>query len=518
MVTENGLESVTAKEVIKRYPGIDGRAAARNFLCEFCNNFVTLAQGTKREPFFKHSRGDIDKACPDRSDAIPGYQEFQKGMYLPRIRFICNGSKLFFEIGITGEFHEFSIENTQLIFIVNGCSSYSYRLFDRLLPDGITYLSVGSHFPQNLQIRIVDPPPKWVMQWHCQSPVMRKDGAIFDGKNHVFRNYDSNLFCEKEYIFLGKQRLPSYKNLEIRKTQQVSIGTENFYLQTFVIRPAEMTLEVTFVQTFQRKIGYRILNVPVAYTPVWPEFCWHYNKILVAGNQLCSVLYGNSTTLYRQQRGRNVIPWDYTSMSLNPQYLAGYIDCTEETLITMGRIHAFDYAYMQQSSLPNNDRIPPELVVETIEGMLLKEGIQEKLPPSKKIIVRSAYDFTVQCKRDGWLVYRNEVIEQHEYEFTVEFGDTIEIYQGLDLVFRVQYKKPNIKRKETTELCRLLFHQRDRHIPIDLEVKVAARFFMDDPLIKNWLRKQLQTGNISQKARIYLLYAARKNFNGGKTI
>lgn len=65
---ENGdWHHVTVKEASEKSHCHTIRANEKRLLCDLCNHFVTLSVGKVRDPYFKHSKGDIDKNCPERS-------------------------------------------------------------------------------------------------------------------------------------------------------------------------------------------------------------------------------------------------------------------------------------------------------------------------------------------------------------------------------------------------------------------------------------------------------------------
>lgn len=65
---ENGnWHHITAKEASKKSHNNTIRANEKELLCDLCNHFVTLSVGKTIDPYFKHSKGDIDKNCPERS-------------------------------------------------------------------------------------------------------------------------------------------------------------------------------------------------------------------------------------------------------------------------------------------------------------------------------------------------------------------------------------------------------------------------------------------------------------------
>ena len=64
---EKGWVPITADEAARMHPGGTVSAKSGLFRCELCYQMVTLADGLKKGRFFKHSRGDVDKNCMERS-------------------------------------------------------------------------------------------------------------------------------------------------------------------------------------------------------------------------------------------------------------------------------------------------------------------------------------------------------------------------------------------------------------------------------------------------------------------
>ena len=70
------------------------------FMCELCGQFVSFTKGDTRKRYFKHSRGETNKECEDRSIGYYNPESIQKkDLELP-IRIIQYQDDYSFQIGL----------------------------------------------------------------------------------------------------------------------------------------------------------------------------------------------------------------------------------------------------------------------------------------------------------------------------------------------------------------------------------------------------------------------------------
>lgn len=65
MWSDNGWQRISAEEAAKLHPGGTVSAGSGLFMCELCNQYVTLTDGDIRTRYFKHSAQEKSKDCPE---------------------------------------------------------------------------------------------------------------------------------------------------------------------------------------------------------------------------------------------------------------------------------------------------------------------------------------------------------------------------------------------------------------------------------------------------------------------
>ena len=66
MWKNKGWERITAAEAAKLHPIGGVSANSGLFMCELCGQYVSLTNGSCRDRYFKHSRSEKNKDCPER--------------------------------------------------------------------------------------------------------------------------------------------------------------------------------------------------------------------------------------------------------------------------------------------------------------------------------------------------------------------------------------------------------------------------------------------------------------------
>ena len=76
MWTNHGWEKITVEKATKLFPHTVEKKSGL-FMCELCGQGVIFSRGKKKIAHFKHSRGEAEKNCPERtfSNANFDYRE-----------------------------------------------------------------------------------------------------------------------------------------------------------------------------------------------------------------------------------------------------------------------------------------------------------------------------------------------------------------------------------------------------------------------------------------------------------
>ena len=86
MWTEKGWKRVTAQEAGRIHPGGSVSSKSGLFMCDLCGQYVTLTNGSIRDRYFKHSKEEESKDCPERTFGSSASSTFQAGAHELPIR------------------------------------------------------------------------------------------------------------------------------------------------------------------------------------------------------------------------------------------------------------------------------------------------------------------------------------------------------------------------------------------------------------------------------------------------
>ena len=103
---KNGWRRINIEEAAKLHPYGSVSARSGLFMCELCGQYVTMTQANIRDSYFKHSRSEDDKNCPERSFGQPSFQETyntlrKKSRGMPVKLVILNDEKFKFQVGFS---------------------------------------------------------------------------------------------------------------------------------------------------------------------------------------------------------------------------------------------------------------------------------------------------------------------------------------------------------------------------------------------------------------------------------
>lgn len=138
---ENCWKRITSEEAVKKYP-YGARVHSGLFMCEVCNHYVTLTRDSNlKKGYFRHSRGDENKDCPDRSlNQNRNYTFSPEDIGLPLKMVLRNNSFDHIEVGLSPAFSKDF--NGYIEIRANGTTIKKYST-ERFLSEVVTYLDIG---------------------------------------------------------------------------------------------------------------------------------------------------------------------------------------------------------------------------------------------------------------------------------------------------------------------------------------------------------------------------------------
>lgn len=491
-------QRITAEEAGKKFP-YTVSAESHIFICELCGQSVILTSGDKRIRYFKHNRGEDEKNCPDRSGNT-GYETFKNGDHgLPlKIVFDDDAKKRFhFELGMIPVPQGFliNVQNRQIkIFPRGNESPYVYN-FERINPDTVTYLDVGNLPYEQYSVEVDSRLKKyWPETIKGPSP----KGSLFDGKTGKLLIPDSEVTAHKDYYFL---KLGSQKSYDIPKDIFLKFVCKqnDFYLYTF-----RCSLYNEDTARYLWKLHYRLTDRPVSIQPIWPLYretpytITHnrdYTYFFINGNNESEKGSGIRTEIYPMPE-HPVQPKKQGSITLLK------VPCkSDRVMISAGRSKVLTFRYFYRRKMDETADIPPAEVRDG-KGNRMEQTIYTRLPAQKILIISAPYDGKVRV-RDGHrvLVYEDLKSGRAFSQKIDRLGVIVEILQGLDVVFKIEFKK---KKQSSTRhekrWIELLDHCSGDYIPFGRHIALATARLENMPKLRHWVMKCVKSGYIREDA------------------
>lgn len=509
MLSKHGWKRVTVEEAVRLF-GETVSARSGVFMCELCGQSVTLAYGTINEPHFRHSAKEANKDCSERSFnpyfSSSGYSFFHPIEHeLPLRLRILTSTHFELELGLP-PVHDLHLKNcvNQKIVIsspTNHKKLYTYSL-ERISDHTTTYLSIG-HLPCEEYYITLDPDaPQLTFFWPKKISGISRNGSIFDSVTGKKLPYDADALVSHEYYLLTAE-VPArwIHGLDVRLLCQMSVCYTTWYIYKIVAN----TLEESTARFFL-KYHCRLTDHTIRLTPVWPVYV--------------EIPYGFS--LYHDQM--TIFFQGNASPSVYPDVFLKIDSCESENekvifiqrgegvrLLAVGRNTVLKYRYLYGESL--NDSTPiPQITVSDLSGVEIQPGNQTELPQRKTIRIKAPFDGNVLKKCNGVIVERYALQSGKTTEVDrIRLGQSIEIFQGLDLVWNVHYAVSACDETTDDELYRQLMACRGELISVSHTLGALTTKMCAYPKTKKWLCCHVRIGKMPQKAyNILLHYFAKR--------
>ena len=452
MWTEKGWRKINAWEAAKMHPY--GTVSARSglFMCDLCGQYVTLTNGSIREPYFKHSSSETTKDCPERSfNAYYSYTstELKLNHDLPlRMKILDNG-KVTFELGFTPLPMDVRNGLKKAHIIINGVlsnlvsDSFSFSL-QRIQDDNITYLQVGEIPAKRYDIALnVDNKDIW-NYWPRTVLGIEEDGTLFDGSTKKRIPDDSDVVVGKNYYLIGcllDSSLRRRKGLAYR-----TVGRRTVRYRTWFIYEIKATKYCEDTVRFFLDCHARLTDYPIEVIPLWPEYVNSPYRILHKDSKLFFFIQGERvrTHLFPVSDIRQSSIADNQSLAL--------VNCKErQELLSTGRVRTLNYVYLWKHRLEFEQSLPKVEVV-NLKGESIEEGTYSNLPIHRTLLIKCEYDGTIEINdKKGFITRKLNInADQQLLIDGIDLGCTVSVFVSCDCIWKTTFIRKN-KKKQINE-------------------------------------------------------------------
>ncbi len=493
---DNKWNSVSLEAAVKQYErGVSSKNSP--FSCEICGQKVTLAVGPKRK-YFKHEvKSDIqDKECEDRSKQYET-SGFGKISHNLPIRLNVKDNDFTFEMGFISLPVELD-SNAAIIITANsknGTAEYKYSA-ERLNENGTTYLSVGNYIAQEYTVKFENVNniniirKYWPEKIHGIDPV----GTVFDRQTGKMLPRDADVCVDREYYILTMD--PNlYVNgvLVNKKAEKIENRFEKWFLYSVT---AQKYLKS--VAEFFMNYHCRLTENPAQIQMLWPahsdisNFLYHNEK----ANSLVFIHISGNVKNIKTDPQRYTFDYELDDAKLISFRINDGIQ-----YIAAGRIEVLRYCYLQKKERKSITELPNVSVVD-LKGLQLTERVYDRLPYKNSVVVVPTVDGYLTVRKKGRIIYKTKLKSGERCEINnISFGQEISVYQGLDIVWKTEFKKIIAESVVDEELLlRNLKNCRGKNVKISHYVGSVAEYLQNMPKIKSWLHSKIKRGYIEEDA------------------
>lgn len=499
---KNGWKKITVNQAVKMtYGGVSARSGL--FMCELCGQYVSLTAGHIRDPYFKHSKEEESKDCPERSVGV-SISEYYNSLKL-------ESKGLPIRVNITNNCFEILVGfpkiPTELLEKLDGAyinikddigKTYKYSI-NRIENNTVTYLKVGDYPSSYYQI-MINKDVDGIETFWPKKIIGFRERTVLDSKGNVLP-YDSDVKVKKEYYTFGKNYFGfNYNSNHVEVERMFVYRYQNIYK----IKALDFSEESA---RFFLELHCRLTENPIDFIPLWPvtiqaPYIIYHNKEKIYG-----VINGNANFA--------TFPKSYILRQEIKKHNLIKIQCNDrQQLLSIGRAsNILNYTYLWKDNLVFEDDEKTKIkVLDGKNNIITQENVTDVKPKSIYFI----------SKYDGKFVIENEgFIEEIRYfkanmRFTyngLRKNRKYKIFQSNDCAFELDLHT-KIKSNEINEreVIKTLNGCRGRLVPLRHSFGNIARYFEDYPLIKIWIRKQIIKGHIKEDA---LNILKKIIFNGG---
>lgn len=502
--SEHGWRKIEVSEAAAQFPSTV-HAGSRMLMCELCHQYVTFTRPGNYGRHFKHTP-DEDKSCPERTfSASTNTNCSIKEHDLPiRLKYTPTDFEL--EIGLLGipesVLKELPDQTIQISPARRKKPIFSYLLKERLREDQVTYVSIGATpFPEyqiQLDCRNLPAFSFWPERIRGIDP--KRTLFDFDKVSGKKLPFDADIQIKKSYLLLQDRPIPpTSSSISYKQIMRKSVLGKYWYLYEVSANALDKDAAIFFLG-----LHCRLTDQPVSIQPIWPIYTKGPYAIHHNSQEMVFYVRGDVTTnCYPPfgQRGEQIVGRGHLE----------FIRCSDrQQLISAGHEYKFadgislrrrlKYTYLWKEPLDKTEPLPSVSVTD-ITGQDVLPGLVDSLPPQNTLRISAPYDGSVTIRKQGRVIEKRRLRAEIPSEITsIRFGYELEIFQGLDRVWAVQYQRKHQQAKGENMILQRLKSASGPSVSVPHAWGAVAEYLEDYPRVKQWLYQRIRKGSMPVSA------------------
>ena len=502
MFSEHGWRKTDVSEAASQFPSTV-QAASGIFMCELCHQYVAFTKpGKKGSRYFTHTPNE-DKSCPERTFNAGANTNCSIREHDLPIRLKHTSTDFSFEIGLLGipesVLKELRDQTIQISPARGGGPIFFYRLKERLLEDQITYVTISSTPFQEYQIQLDCRNLPAFSFWPKRIRGIDPGGTLFDAISGKKIPYDADIQIKKSYLLLRASHI-AYTSNSVSLKQIMFKPKPGRYWYLYEVSANALDKAAA---DFFLKLHCRLTDQPVSIQPIWPLYTKGPYVIHHNSQEMVFYVRGDVTTKCYPPSGQECEQIDGLGnlefiQCIDRQQL---ISAGHEYQLAYGSLRRrLKYTYLWYEPLTKYESLPSVSVTD-LSGHDILQGLADMLPPKNILRIYTPYDGFVTIRNRGRVIEKRRLEANLSSEITsIQFGYELEIFQGLDCVWSIQYQRKHRQTENAALILQRLKRINGPSVPISHAWGAAAEYLEDYPHIKQWLYQRIREGSMPAAA------------------
>ena len=493
MFYKHSWKRVTPEEAAEIFPETVS-AHGGLFMCELCGQYVSLTKEGKKIRHFRHRSREADKSCPERTFGSEQSIDFLERTHSFPIR--INPSNLSLEIGLLSlprsTLELLKDQKIRICPVQEFGRSFTYILRERLRENEIVYVSIGNEPYPEYEIELDGRSIPAFSYWPDRVQGIDPKGTLFDASTRKKLPYDADVRLGKTYHLLraGSAFSPS-ASIRLKQVLSKYISGRYWHLYEVMANDFDESAAKFFLD-----FHCRLTDQPISLQPVWPIYTTSPYVIRHNRSEMFFYVSGNV---------------NHTKCFPSPMHTVGYpaedgtverIACNNrQQLVSVGRTKMLRYSYVWREPLDQITSTPTVLVTD-IEGRTIEPEIYGNLPLKGVLRIQAPYDGSIAVKKSGRIVEKRRIRAETLSEIgPIQFGCEVQVFQGLDCVWSIQFQKQlPLPDQEESLLLQKLQSSAGPQIAVPHVWGAIAERLEAYPRVKQWLYARIREGRMPERA------------------